>query len=583
MPRPLAAIRTRAELVFRQRVALAFRALRDRTDAARVVREGVDAVPFDAVLGVRLLGDAMRVFRNTYEAAGDKAAAELKRSLVRKQYNPDQPREPAGSPDGGQWTSDGGGGGAAGGDDAAGGGGTPWAWRDDETRYSVKPDEGSDEWRASLTEDEQNAARSYTMGSYRTLNEQLREGYNLTPGNAELKAHLDSLIDKAGVRSEPLTVWRGIRLNQYGGGYNPDGTPRTAADLFVSKLEVGGSVQMDGYQSASFFTEPVMDASSLKSSPTKGVVFEIRTARGASLVKLSNYNDEGEWLLPSGATYRVRGILRDVKFEVGDYQDTNTRHVVQLDLLDGKVVKSRRGAIAGDSERFAEDERWVNILPRRTRKSEDRGISKADDHEVKVEEWTFDVLNDRGLRFLQQHAAKRVVEIVDATRDALRALLADMHNQGVPALEQAKRIKQVVGLTTRDVRAVENLRERLWDDGMAPARAEKLVARKAAELLAQRALTIARTENAFAASAGQRESWAQAARDGLFDPTEAQRAWMTSEDEQTCPICEPMDGQVVGMNEAFTTGEGEAVDEPPAHPNCRCDVVLRISEGRLAA
>ena len=210
-------------------------------------------------------------------------------------------------------------------------------------------------------------------------------------------------------------------------------------------------------------------------------------------------------------------------------------------------------------------------------------IGKADDYEAQVESFAFDVLNDRGLKFLQQHAARRVVEITDSTRDALRQLLAEMHNAGVPVTQQVARIKQLVGLTTQQVRTVENLRAELTDRGEAPVRVERLVASKTKELHRLRALTIARTENAFAASAGQRESWQQMIDDGIFSKEESTRAWLTSEDEVTCPICEPMDGQERGLDEPFVTGEGDEIDEPPAHPNCRCDVVLRISEGRMAA
>lgn len=210
-------------------------------------------------------------------------------------------------------------------------------------------------------------------------------------------------------------------------------------------------------------------------------------------------------------------------------------------------------------------------------------IGKAEDYEAQVEAFAFDVLNDRGLRFLQAHAARRVVEITEATREALRTLLAQMGEQGVPVLQQVARIRALVGLTTQQMRTVEALRARLVDDGVAPARVARLVERKVAVLHRMRALLIARTEAAFAAAAGQRESWAQMVDEGLFAAEEASRVWMTAEDEQTCPTCEPMDGQERGLGEPFETGDGELIDEPPAHPACRCDLALRVQEQRAAA
>jgi len=366
------------------RVAAAFTALRARLDdsALRAALGRGEAavlavVPWDAVLAARLLGDAMRTFRDVYEAAGDAAAVSAKRQVVGKAYDPNQPRAPAGSPDGGQWTSDGGGGIGSGASVGGEGGGGPT-----------------------------------------TL-------------------------------SRPLDPSEQAELTRF----------ETPAD-----------------ELAQWLTEAV----------------------------------------------------------------TN-KQVGQQD------------------------------------------VGKADDYEARVDDFAFDVLNDRGLRFLQQHAARRVVEITDATREALRVLLAEMHAQGVPVGQQVARIKQTVGLTTQQVRTVEALRSRLDEDGVAPARVERLVERKVQDLRRQRALLIARTETAFAASAGQRESWRQMVDGGLFAAEEASRVWMTAEDEATCPICEPLDGQERGLDEAFVTEDGEPIEEPPAHPACRCDVVLRISEQQAAA
>ena len=203
-----------------------------------------------------------------------------------------------------------------------------------------------------------------------------------------------------------------------------------------------------------------------------------------------------------------------------------------------------------------------------------RLVGKDITFETQVDQWAFDVVNDRGLRVLQERGAARVVQITEETRKAIRAALVEMSMQGVPAATQAKRVKELVGLTEAHAQAVQNLRAKLIDEGVAPARVEALAARKANELLNWRALTIARTETIAALAAGQRESWEQAASEGLFEPQTAMQAWSTSSDEGVCDICDPMNGQEVPYGQPFTTGDGDDVYDPPAHPRCRCVVDL---------
>lgn len=203
-----------------------------------------------------------------------------------------------------------------------------------------------------------------------------------------------------------------------------------------------------------------------------------------------------------------------------------------------------------------------------------RLLGKDRAFDLRVEAFGFDVLNRRGLDFMERYGAERITQITTDTRSALQRLLARMFEQGVSTYQQAQRIKREVGLTSQQAEAVENLRDRLTDEGVAPRRIDTLVNRKARELHQLRATNIARTESQFAASAGQRESWAQAADEDLFDPTTARRRWSTELGEPDCPICDPMDGQEVGFDEPFTTGDGNQVDMPPVHVNCLCTVDL---------
>lgn len=51
------------------------------------------------------------------------------------------------------------------------------------------------------------------------------------------------------------------------------------------------------------------------------------------------------------------------------------------------------------------------------------------------------------------------------------------------------------------------------------------------------------------------------------------RVWLTSEDETVCPICGELNGKEAAPGEGF----GSDIDNPPAHPNCRCAVQTRLA------
>lgn len=92
---------------------------------------------------------------------------------------------------------------------------------------------------------------------------------------------------------------------------------------------------------------------------------------------------------------------------------------------------------------------------------------------------------------------------------------------------------------------------------------------------ADRAEVIARTEVQRASNQGQLEAWDQATDAGLLTGNE-QKEWIVTPDDRLCPVCEPMDGQNVGLNEDFDV-DGDRIDGPPAHPNCRCTLGLTLN------
>lgn len=152
-------------------------------------------------------------------------------------------------------------------------------------------------------------------------------------------------------------------------------------------------------------------------------------------------------------------------------------------------------------------------------------------------DFKFDVTNPKAVEWIQDHAAETITGINEATRDEIRDLVEASFEDQFDVDELADQIGDLIG-----------------DD----ARAE----------------TIARTETMRASNQGQLEAWNQATEAGLLTGRE-QKEWIVTPDDRLCPICEPMDGVNVPLDADFDV-DGDMIDGPPAHPNCRCTVALTL-------
>lgn len=184
-------------------------------------------------------------------------------------------------------------------------------------------------------------------------------------------------------------------------------------------------------------------------------------------------------------------------------------------------------------------------------------------------ELDFFTTNPRATNWAAEHSGRLIVEIDGATRRAIQQIIADGFEQGLPPRVMARRIRPLVGLTSRQARAVSNLRERLATEGLGRGAIDRAAARYARRLHRGRVLNIARTETIDSASEGQRQLWLQAREQGLLTGTE-KREWIVTPDDRLCPICRRMAGQVRGLEEPFDTGVFGRVMGPTAHPQCRC-------------
>lgn len=219
----------------------------------------------------------------------------------------------------------------------------------------------------------------------------------------------------------------------------------------------------------------------------------------------------------------------------------------------------------------------------------------------------FDRTSAEAVAWANDHSAQLVTSVTAETRAAIRQIIARAFSEGIAPREAAKLVKQIVGLRPDQVDAVLNARQKLLDaaarakrtgksvkvqipgapkgisvppTGLTPDRMSATLQRYADRQLRQRALLIARTETIAAANAGQQLQWEQAVKEGLLRGNEKQR-WIVAFDERLCKVCRALHGQQVSLGQPFMSINGPVL-RPPAHPNCRCSVVLAAPDaGRV--
>lgn len=187
--------------------------------------------------------------------------------------------------------------------------------------------------------------------------------------------------------------------------------------------------------------------------------------------------------------------------------------------------------------------------------------------------YSFDATRPEAAEWAAREAGELVTEIGQGQRLLIRDLISRGQTQGITVDQTARTIRQTVGLTTQQAGWVDNFYYRAVNDAMrsglsltqAEARARTQTARYHDRIHRYRAMTIARTEVARAASMGRQIAWNQGIAQGFISP-QAQKEWIAEVD--ACEICAPRNGTRHPVGQPWPDGE------PPAHPNCRCDLLL---------
>lgn len=218
----------------------------------------------------------------------------------------------------------------------------------------------------------------------------------------------------------------------------------------------------------------------------------------------------------------------------------------------------------------------------------------------------FDYTDPLAIEAAREQIGLLVTRINAEQLQAIRNAIELGQAAGLTTVQQARLIREAVGLPQNWVAAPFNLAEELRN-GDLNAAARRLPANIQAQIRARieagtiteefinevvaiyrrslvnrRALNISRTETATAAHEGQQRAWETAQEEGLL-PQTVRRFWIVTPDERlrrSHAEIVVMNPQGVELGEPFMTPFGEVM-HPPAEVNCRCSVGLLLEGGSV--
>lgn len=212
-------------------------------------------------------------------------------------------------------------------------------------------------------------------------------------------------------------------------------------------------------------------------------------------------------------------------------------------------------------------------------------------------DFQFNALDVNAALYARQQAAQLIVAVSEDVREAVRIVTSVGQVAGLTVTEQARAIREVIGLPPNWANAPLNFAQELREGRFRSSRRlsaadkaqirsrisrgtvnEEFIARMqkkyADSLRNRRALTIAHSETMSSANFGQRLGWKQAVKAGVL-PRTVKRVAIVTPDARLRPdhaAIPGMNPEGVGLEETYKTPWGPQVGPPwPADPvDCRC-------------
>lgn len=178
----------------------------------------------------------------------------------------------------------------------------------------------------------------------------------------------------------------------------------------------------------------------------------------------------------------------------------------------------------------------------------------------------------------EKHAEKTGDYFHASSRDALADGFNMLVNRRLAARAAADRVLDAYGLTPRQMRGYVNNTQLMTSvDSPLPFDAKGRAREYIDRSFTQRVEKLSAQEEHNIDEQAKQYAWMWMQDKGQLTER-AQKIWITAKDEKVCPVCGPLHGQKVLVNEQFKTPEGDFWS-PGVHPNCRC--VVRLIENRF--
>lgn len=252
-------------------------------------------------------------------------------------------------------------------------------------------------------------------------------------------------------------------------------------------------------------------------------------------------------------------------------------------VLRSVAVRAMSGEIETDSQSMQEAAARIQINPLQMRPMIEQTFALAgqmslndvaqriirkDDHIV-----TFDFSSERPAQVVRDASDFFVTGVTRGLRDRLADVVTTAGEVEMPIEDARMWVREQVTLLPKHAEVIDRIRTALRQRDVPQRDIQRVIADRTEQYLQYRTTMITRTEVARAASLGQLEAWHQA-RDRGWVTNSTMREWVTAKDERTCPICRPMNGVQVRLNEPWHTRTGTVEYPSAVHPQCRCTSVL---------
>jgi len=158
---------------------------------------------------------------------------------------------------------------------------------------------------------------------------------------------------------------------------------------------------------------------------------------------------------------------------------------------------------------------------------------------------------------------------VNSSRESFNFAMRDINNEDIGDSRKARFLLPLIGLTTRQVIAVNNYRRNLIAEGVAFDRVQTLTENYANESLLYRAERMGKNESMLSANHGYMAMVFLGIKAGVIPRRVAKKRWIVTPDDRLCQFCEPLADVSIPVNEMFSTAYG-LMEEPPMHIHCRC-------------